>query len=87
MWKQHTLYPLKILHQTTTMFTKHLLMQSCIHLKFYIKPQQAEPRLLVVLGCIHLKFYIKPQLVRYNNRLQLSCIHLKFYIKPQLRGF
>ena len=56
------LYLIEILHQTTT--ERHLdgRYDSCILLKFYIKPQQRGWPTLWIWRCILLKFYIKPQL-------------------------
>ena len=77
------LYLIEILHQTTTLFCQFLLNDSCILLKFYIKPQHQPALALCLHGCILLKFYIKPQLDYRAAISKVSCILLKFYIKPQ----
>ena len=56
------LYLIEILHQTTTEVAQPLFWNSCILLKFYIKPQHKSMKLLFKMCCILLKFYIKPQL-------------------------
>ena len=40
---------------------QHSNTDSCILLKFYIKPQRNPIRPARLSGCILLKFYIKPQ--------------------------
>ena len=40
---------------------QHSNTDSCILLKFYIKPQPKYVRTSKLIGCILLKFYIKPQ--------------------------
>ena len=55
------LYPIEILHQTTTKHRDTNLSLRCILLKFYIKPQPIESDIAKVRRCILLKFYIKPQ--------------------------
>ena len=40
---------------------QHSNTDSCILLKFYIKPQLGTPAAAANRGCILLKFYIKPQ--------------------------
>ena len=40
---------------------QHSNTDSCILLKFYIKPQRGGAGVQSELGCILLKFYIKPQ--------------------------
>ena len=55
------LYLIEILHQTTTKGKRIFEGDSCILLKFYIKPQRSMSCLTVVTRCILLKFYIKPQ--------------------------
>ena len=61
------------------------IRDSCILLKFYIKPQPAVANLSAAAGCILLKFYIKPQLSWQKESCYCRCILLKFYIKPQPR--
>ena len=41
---------------------QHSNTDSCILLKFYIKPQLVSSLFVLGAGCILLKFYIKPQL-------------------------
>ena len=77
------LYLIEILHQTTTHANVHRIGQSCILLKFYIKPQLVVSVKIVFAGCILLKFYIKPQPENRRARFRTGCILLKFYIKPQ----
>ena len=55
------LYLIEILHQTTTLDRKIVEAESCILLKFYIKPQHQLDRIPKDICCILLKFYIKPQ--------------------------
>ena len=62
------------------------LMECCILLKFYIKPQHSVSWNRWPPGCILLKFYIKPQRAGLWMRAELCCILLKFYIKPQQAG-
>ena len=63
---------------------QHSNTDSCILLKFYIKPQLLACYLGSHFGCILLKFYIKPQLFPRPSSTTSRCILLKFYIKPQL---
>ena len=62
---------------------QHSNTDSCILLKFYIKPQLDPWSGAMELGCILLKFYIKPQPETTIKTIGESCILLKFYIKPQ----
>ena len=63
---------------------QHSNTDSCILLKFYIKPQPETTIKTIGESCILLKFYIKPQLVASARTACVGCILLKFYIKPQL---
>ena len=63
---------------------QHSNTDSCILLKFYIKPQLFCRHFPSYDSCILLKFYIKPQPRRPVVRGLHRCILLKFYIKPQL---
>ena len=56
------LYLIEILHQTTTFTPASFILNSCILLKFYIKPQLWRFCSWFWYCCILLKFYIKPQL-------------------------
>ena len=58
----NTLYLIEILHQTTTGLRRFRLYGGCILSKFYIKPQQTNLLVLLLIRCILSKFYIKPQL-------------------------
>ena len=57
----NSLYLIEILHQTTTPFALSSHFDSCILLKFYIKPQHRQRAGDASQSCILLKFYIKPQ--------------------------
>ena len=46
---------------------QHSNTDSCILLKFYIKPQLVASARTACVGCILLKFYIKPQLRRWRQ--------------------
>ena len=63
---------------------QHSNTDSCILLKFYIKPQRFAERSVSSRRCILLKFYIKPQRSARWSFGCSCCILLKFYIKPQL---
>ena len=51
---------------------QHSNTDSCILLKFYIKPQQNVEREIAYICCILLKFYIKPQL--RSRRFYCYCV-------------
>ena len=52
---------IEFLHQTTTCINALSLVQCCILLNFYIKPQLCNRGNRAGFGCILLNFYIKPQ--------------------------
>ena len=66
---------------------QHSNTDSCILLKFYIKPQPETTIKTIGESCILLKFYIKPQQGLPWIFFRSRCILLKFYIKPQLCEF
>ena len=66
---------------------QHSNTDSCILLKFYIKPQLSTFALGFPPRCILSKFYIKPQLRQGLFSAYKGCILSKFYIKPQLSTF
>ena len=82
-WCGLQLYLIEILHQTTTLHLYLVSSNSCILLKFYIKPQHPIAINRFRYSCILLKFYIKPQLRHCGEMCSFRCILLKFYIKPQ----
>ena len=63
---------------------QHSNTDSCILLKFYIKPQPETTIKTIGESCILLKFYIKPQPLVGAIAVAGGCILSKFYIKPQL---
>ena len=76
------LFPVSVLHQTTTSSELFLLPLCCFLYPFYIKPQLLGTRWQQGLRCFLYPFYIKPQLV---NKVCEGCFLYPFYIKPQLR--
>ena len=46
---------------------QHSNTDSCILLKFYIKPHPPQAGAALAVGCILLKFYIKPQPACIDN--------------------
>ena len=55
------LYLIEFLHQTTTISDRLPVLDGCILLNFYIKPQRSSTGRGRLRGCILLNFYIKPQ--------------------------
>ena len=56
-----------ILHQTTTMTHRHVVLRRCLISLFYIKPQPALTDMFRLRGCLISLFYIKPQLVNSTS--------------------
>ena len=83
MPRDHPLYLIEILHQTTTIILAASGSRSCILSKFYIKPQLFTSDRYPSRSCILSKFYIKPQPFHGRDAIHDSCILSKFYIKPQ----
>ena len=61
------LYIFIFLHQTTTTILPFFLLQSCISLYSYIKPQRVGHMSITRGRCISLYSYIKPQLCRHRR--------------------
>ena len=79
------LFPISVLHQTTTGCDCSPHRCSCFPYPFYIKPQLAARGDACRRGCFPYPFYIKPQQRTGNGPGSDSCFPYPFYIKPQLR--
>ena len=66
------LFPVSVLHQTTTLWWLFLSWWCCFLYPFYIKPQRTAIKLPEGISCFLYPFYIKPQ--HYPSVAELWCV-------------
>ena len=77
------LYISSLLQQATTSLQACSIVQCCISLLFFNKPQPRCRPPTATRSCISLLFFNKPQLSVVNTSCVYCCISLLFFNKPQ----